>query len=223
LSDYEFEGSRITEHLTISPVSFYTVVRFPSLISQTALQYRYIPNLITGLRILLVAPILMCLVRERYAEALMLFIVAGCSDVLDGYLAKHNNWTTRLGGILDPLADKLLLMGTILTLGVLGALPVWLVALVIVRDVVIVGGALSYHYLIERFQAAPLAISKLNTLMQLTLVLSALFSKAFPALPEELLMVLIIATTLTTLASGIAYVWQWGRRALERRKQADSA
>jgi cardiolipin synthase len=211
------------EHLTFLLVSFYTVVGLLSLISLTALQYRYIPNLITGLRILLVAPILLCLLRERYAEALLLFVVAGFSDALDGYLAKRNNWITPLGGILDPLADKLLLMGSILTLGVLGALPFWLVALAIVRDVVIVGGALGYHYWIERFQAAPLAISKLNTLMQLTLVLIVIFSKAFPIVPEKLLAVLIVVTALTTLASGIAYVWGWSRRALERKKRVGAA
>lgn len=121
---------------------------------------RDIPNLITGLRILLVAPFLWLLLKEHYGAALVLFAVAGVSDALDGFLAKYYGWTSELGGILDPIADKLLLLGAILALGWLHELPGWLVMLVLVRDALIVGGAISYHLMIARFQAAPLMISK---------------------------------------------------------------
>lgn len=166
-------------------------------------------------------PILWLLHQSYYAEALLLFIIAGVSDGIDGLLAKNLGWTSRLGGILDPIADKLLLMGTILMLGWQGALPAWLVVLVVLRDLVIVSGAISYHYLIERFEATPLLISKLNTLAQLVLVLTILFHKGVTPLPAYLLIALIYLTALTTVWSGAAYVWKWGQRALHRRARTD--
>jgi len=115
---------------------------------------------------------------------LLLFTVAGVSDALDGFLAKHYGWTSELGGLLDPLADKLLLIGAILALGWLRELPVWLVALVILRDVVIVTGAVGYHLMVERVQASPLLISKLNTLMQLTMVFVVIVHYGMMTLPS---------------------------------------
>jgi cardiolipin synthase len=172
-----------------------------------------IPNLITSLRILLVPPFLWLLLQERYEMALLLFMVAGISDALDGFLAKHYGWTSELGGILDPIADKLLLVGALLTLAWLRELPVWLVTLAILRDAVIIVGAISYHLMIERVQARPLLISKLNTLIQLVLVFTIIIHYGLLTLPSWLVTVLIYLTTLTTVASGTAYVWQWGRLA----------
>ncbi len=180
------------------------------------LKPRDIPNLITGLRILLVAPFLWLLLEERYGAALLLFIIAGISDALDGFLAKYYGWTSELGGLLDPIADKLLLMGAILALGWLNELPGWLVALVILRDIMILGGAVAYHLLIDRFQAAPLMISKLNTFMQLTLVCTIIIHYGLISLPAWLLAGLIYFTALTTLWSGAAYLWRWGDRAWHR-------
>lgn len=173
---------------------------------------RDIPNLITVMRLLLVAPILWLLLQNNYAGALSLFVFAGVSDLVDGFLAKTYSWTSELGGILDPLADKLLLVGTLLVLGWQGELPAWLVGIAIGRDVIIVSMAALYHYLIEPFKAEPLLISKLNTLLQLALVAAVIFSKVV-FLPEALVLMLIYATALTTLWSGGAYVWEWGRRA----------
>ncbi len=179
-------------------------------------ELRHIPNLITGLRILLVAPFLWLLLEERYGAALALFVIAGVSDALDGFLAKCHGWTSELGGLLDPIADKLLLMGAILALGWLNELPGWLVALVIARDLVIVGGAVAYHLQVERFHAAPLMISKLNTFMQLLLVGAVIVHYGLAPLPAWLLTSGIYLTALTTVWSGAAYVWRWGR--LARRK-----
>ncbi len=178
-----------------------------------ALQPRDIPNLITGLRILLVAPFLWLLLKQHYDAALLLFTLASLSDALDGFLAKHYGWTSELGGLLDPIADKVLLIGAILTLGWLNALPLWLVALVIARDVVIVMGAALYHLRIERFHAAPLLISKLNTLLQLVLVGAVILHYGILALPAWLLAGSIYLTALTTIWSGAVYVWRWGRLA----------
>jgi cardiolipin synthase len=189
-----------------------------SLIAPTTLNPHDIPNLITGLRIVLVVPIVLSLLQSRYPMAIVLFTVAGISDLLDGYLAKRHGWTSRLGGIIDPLADKLLLVGMTLALGWLGQLPLWLVTLIILRDAIIVSGAIGYHYLVERFKAAPLTISKINTLTQLTLIFAVLLSKTAMALPPSVLDTLIGLTALTTVSSGAAYVWAWGRRTVSMRK-----
>ena len=179
---------------------------------------RDIPNFITSLRILLVPPFLWLLVQERYGAALLLFVVAGVSDALDGFLAKYYGWTSELGGLLDPIADKLLLIVALLVLAWLHELPSWLVALAILRDALIVAGAIGYHLLVERFQGRPLLISKLNTLLQLVLVFAVIVNYGVFALPSWLLTGLIYLTALTTAWSGVAYVWQWGRLAWDARR-----
>lgn len=187
----------------------------PSLpqVSFTTLNLRHLPNLITGLRLILAAPVVWLLLDGRYLEALVLFVIAGVSDLADGFLARRFGWTSRLGSILDPLADKALVAGTLLVLGWRGELPLWLVTLAVGRDVMLVGLAVGYHYLIEPLKPEPLLSSKLNTLLQLALIAVVLFSKAVLPLPEALLAGLIYGAGLTTLWSGCAYLWVWGRRA----------
>lgn len=185
------------------------------------MKLHFLPNLITLLRLLLVAPILWLILESRYQEALLLFIIAGVSDAVDGFLAKHCGWSSKLGGFLDPLADKLLLVGCVLALGWQAALPTWLVVVIVFRDIMIVSLAISYHYFIAPFKAEPLLISKLNTLMQLTLVTAILFSKSLLQLPDTLITILIYGTGLTTLLSGAAYVSTWGERALRKAQRSD--
>jgi cardiolipin synthase len=174
---------------------------------------RDIPNLISFLRILLTLPIVWLLFEQEFTFALMLFAVAGISDGVDGFLAKHYQWQSHLGGLLDPLADKALLMSSFLVLGGLGLIPIWLVILVIFRDLTIMGGALYYHYSIEEVDAEPTLISKLNTLLQIVLVLLVVTDAGPLPLPPPLLQVLIWATGLTTVTSGVAYVWIWTNKA----------
>ena len=181
---------------------------------------RDIPNLITGFRFLLVPPVVMLLLNERFDMALILFGVAGLSDGLDGYLAKRNNWTSRLGTLMDPLADKLLLVSCFVTLGWMGWIPLWLVALVVLRDLVIVGGAIVFHLRVERLEAAPSIISKLNTFAQILLVLAVIFSQGIRELPVLWLDIITYSVLATTLWSGLDYVWTWGRRAWNKRGQA---
>jgi cardiolipin synthase len=178
-----------------------------------------IPNLITLFRFLLVPPLVWLLLNDRFATALVVFGVAGFSDALDGYLAKHFHWTSRLGALLDPLADKLLLIASFVTLGWLGWIPVWLVVLVCVRDLVIVTGAISYHFLIERLTAAPSLISKLTTFAQILLVLAVMINRDIYALPELWMDVLLYSVLISTLWSGFDYVWTWSRKALSRRDE----
>lgn len=183
---------------------------------------RDIPNLLTVLRILLVVPIVWLLLQERFGETLILFVIAGATDGIDGFLAKQFGWTSALGGILDPLADKLLLTSTILVLGWQENLPSWLVAIVVLRDVMIVLLAIGYHYLIEPLKPEPIFISKINTLSQILLVLTILFSNGAIPLPTTITLLLIYCVGLTTLLSGLTYGWKWGRRALQRRGQTDA-
>lgn len=177
---------------------------------------RDIPNLISFLRILLTIPVVWLLFRREFSAALMLFAVAGISDGLDGFLAKRFNWQSRLGGILDPLADKALLMSSFLVLGGFGLIPIWLVLLVIFRDLLIMGGAISYHFSVEDLQADPSLISKLNTLLQILLVLSVVTDAGPYPLPDALIDGLIWGTLVTTVTSGAGYVWTWTRKARDK-------
>jgi cardiolipin synthase (CMP-forming) len=175
-----------------------------------------LPNIISVLRLLLVAPVVYLLLSGEFVWALVLFAVAGASDGLDGFLAKHYGWTSRLGGILDPLADKVLLVGCFLVLGWQGLVPVWLVLAVILRDVVIVTGALVYNYRVEAVEAAPIPISKLNTFLQILLLVMVITDAgAFP-LPDRLIEIAVLACFVTVVVSGAQYVWIWGRKARVR-------
>ena len=177
---------------------------------------RDIPNVITALRFLLVPPVVILLLQERFTAALIVFGVAGFSDGLDGFLARRFDWRSRLGGIMDPLADKLLVVSSFVTLGWLGLIPAWLVLLVILRDLVIIAGATFYHMRIEQFDAEPSVASKLNTAAQILLVLTVLYSSGIQTLPAVLMDILLYGVLVTTLWSGFDYVWTWGRRAMHR-------
>ena len=172
-----------------------------------------IPNLITAVRILLVAPIAWVLLHGHFELALLLFFIAGFSDALDGFLAKNYGWTSRLGAMLDPLADKALLVTCYAALAWIGLLPVWLLLLVVLRDVVIVAGAVIYNYRIERLEAHPTLISKLNTLLQIVLVLLVIVRQLMPFVETLWVEVLIYVVTASVIWSGLDYVVTWGRRA----------
>ena len=174
-----------------------------------------IPNLISILRIILAVPVVAALLAQQFELALTLFLVAGISDALDGFLAKHYGWSSRLGGLLDPLADKLLLVTALLALGWLEAVPVWLVAIVILRDVIIVAGATVYNYRITKLDAKPSLLSKINTVVQIALVLAVTLNHGIVPLPTWFLQGLIWATLATTVSSGANYVWVWSRRATQ--------
>jgi cardiolipin synthase (CMP-forming) len=174
---------------------------------------RDIPNTITVLRIFMVPPFVWLLLEDRYLEALVLFFIAGLSDGLDGFLAKRYDWTSRLGGLLDPLADKLLLVSAFIALGYLGLLPVYLVGLVLLRDLVIVSGAIAYHFRVARLDADPSWVSKVNTVLQIALVLLVIFNQVHALLGPFWMQMLESMVVLATVWSGLDYVWTWGQRA----------
>ena len=177
----------------------------------------YIPNLICVLRIVLVGPIVAALWSGDFRLALLLIFIAGFSDGLDGFLAKNFDWRTRLGGLLDPAADKLLIVAVFLTLTFMGLVPVWLAAIVIGRDVVIVSGAIAYSVLIGRVSPDPSRISKANTACQLLYLLLVIAEQAF-AWPLAIgVLVCGAAVMFTSVISGLDYVLRWSGKALANR------
>lgn len=178
---------------------------------------RDLPNIISVLRLLIVIPVIYMLLRENYRMALVLFAVAGISDALDGYIAKRYGWTSRVGSILDPVADKTLLVSTYVTLGILDHLPVWLVIAVILRDLVIFTGALAYHFLIGKYELSPSLMSKINTFAQIVLALAVVMSVDVFQIPREYIQMMIYTVLATTLISGVDYMWSWGYQAVRSR------
>jgi cardiolipin synthase len=173
----------------------------------------WLPNAISLLRIALVVPILTLILQGDYGWALALFVIAGFSDGLDGYLAVRFGWSSRLGGLLDPAADKLLITGMFITLAVTQLIPVWLAVMVILRDVVIVGGALAYNFIVKPVPGEPTRISKLNTALQMLFVLFVLSRAGFDW-PDKITITVLGASILATVViSGVDYVWSWSRRA----------
>lgn len=177
----------------------------------------HIPNSICVLRILLVIPIVMSLRSGDFQLALILIFVAGLSDGLDGFLAKTFDWRTRLGGLLDPLADKLLLVTVILTLTFMELTPVWLAAVVIGRDLVIVTGAIVYNYLIGRVTPDPSVISKVNTICQLLYILFVIAHQASGWPPAAGILLVGAAVLFTSVVSGLDYVIRWSAKAAANR------
>ncbi|MCG6966210.1 MAG: CDP-alcohol phosphatidyltransferase family protein [Chromatiaceae bacterium] len=174
---------------------------------------RHLPNAISVVRIILVGPIIWSLIRRDFTLAIWLFLIAGASDGLDGFLAKRFGWSSRLGGILDALADKFLLISTFVCLWWLGIFPWWLVLSVLARDLVIVIGATLYNFRIETVQPEPSLVSKLNTLLQIALAAVGVAQLGFGIIPAWLMYTLIAAVMLTVLLSGTGYVREWSRRA----------
>ena len=169
------------------------------------------PNLITLLRLLLVPAAIWLILAHRYGSAFWVFVIAGVSDALDGYIAKSFNLRTRLGALLDPAADKALVVGVYLTLGLAGQLPAWLVALVLLRDVLIVFGYVVIRSAGPRRDFDPLYISKINTAVQIVLVgfVLARLGLGIEAGPATSLLVAAAGTT--TVLSGFSYLARWAR------------
>lgn len=181
---------------------------------------RDIPNIISILRIALVMPIAYFLWNENYLTALILFIIGGLSDGLDGFIARRYKWETDLGVILDPMGDKLMMLAAYLLLGWHHLLPWWIVGLVIFRDFIIVLGTLLYRKFIGVAKLKALFISKLNTVFQIILVIVVMFSQVIEInifIVDSLLWLVVI----TTLLSGYAYINEWGRRAWEILKRKE--
>ena len=179
---------------------------------------RQLPNLITFVRILLIAPIAVALLHHELLIALGLFCLAAVSDLLDGFIAKRFGWQSALGGVLDPAADKLLLATSFVVLAVMHLAPLWLMAAAVVRDLIIVGGAIAYRLWLGPVEARPSNLSKLNTLCQALFILCVIARQQFSQPDAWAIVTLGALTFLTTAVSGIDYVLRYGRAALEEAK-----
>lgn len=146
--------------------------------------------------------------------AFWLFVAAGISDALDGFVAKRFNLETELGGFLDPIADKALLLGVFITLGQAGYIETWLVILVVFRDALILCGAFLYQLLYQNLVMQPLMSSKINTTAQFVYAAVVLGMMGYKVEDGIVLETLFFAVVATTVWSGASYVIIWGRRAV---------
>jgi cardiolipin synthase len=169
-----------------------------------------LPNIITFARLCAVPVAIWLTLRNQFALTFAIFAAAGVSDAIDGWLARRRGGTA-VGAMLDPLADKALLVSMFVTLAIVRVLPDWLAILAVFRDLVIIGGLLIMWQLAMPVRIRPLLISKLNTALQIVLIGTALFLRGFELGAEPVLIVLVWAVAATTLLSGAAYVWKAAR------------
>jgi cardiolipin synthase len=163
-------------------------------------------NWLTVLRILLIPVFISLLVYKQRGPALAVFLGAALTDLLDGYVARHRGSQSRLGAFLDPMADKLLLVSSFVTLTWLKALPFWIAAVVISRDLILVIGALVIHMAGGRITPRPTRAGKIATFFQVLTVLVGLLSR-FYKMPGGLKVVVWLAATFTVV-SGLQYIVQ---------------
>jgi cardiolipin synthase (CMP-forming) len=174
-----------------------------------------LPNSITLVRLFCVPVVVWLILEDRMAAAFWVSLAASLSDAIDGIIAKRFHMETVLGGFLDPIADKALLVCVYVALGHEGYLPIWLVIMVVFRDALIIGGAILFHTLTQNLTMNPLMVSKINTVAQLILAVVVLASAAFGLNDLPLRQVLVYVVAATTFASGAAYVVGWTRLASE--------
>jgi cardiolipin synthase len=167
-------------------------------------------NWLTIFRIVLIPVFISLLVYRRWTIALAVFVLASLTDTLDGYIARHRGRETRLGAFLDPMADKLLLTASFITLTYLKALPFWITALVLTRDVLLILGAALIHMTGGQIHPAPTLAGKATTLFQMVTVLAAILAKYFHLAPG-VKNGLIWTTAALTLFSGLQYLYQGSR------------
>jgi cardiolipin synthase len=175
---------------------------------------RHLPNLICLARMALIWPIVASLVAGEFRVTLLWFVVAAFSDGLDGWLAKRFGWTSRLGRVLDPVADKLLLVSVFLVLTWLGRVPQWLTVLAVTRDFTIGIGALTYRICWGPLNGRPIASSKVNTLLQILYVCLVVLQEAYGMPPAGVVRAMAVASGVMVVVSGFAYVREFTRRAL---------
>ncbi len=181
------------------------------------------PNALSILRIILTVPVVLTLLNQQYFLALVLFLVAGITDGLDGWIAKRYSFQSRLGSILDPVADKLLLVSSFITLYAIGLLPAWLLFLIFLRDVMIVSGAVGCFIGTGTSKdelLSPSKLSKINTALQIALVLFLVVIQLHP-IQEQWTTIFFVAVATSTILSGADYVWIWIEKVISQEKNKD--
>ena len=182
------------------------------------MQFSQVPNILTAIRIILTVPIIFTLLSADYFTTVILFFIAGLTDGLDGFIAKRYNFQSRLGSILDPAADKILLTAAFFTMYLTNIMPLWLFVLILIRDLMIVAGVLGFFIgNDEKVQLEPSVISKINTALQIFLVLYIVLAQLYPALAAWQMELFIITAT-TTVLSGADYLWLWLKKFILQEK-----
>lgn len=177
----------------------------------------YLPNIITIGRIFAMIPLVWFMLEKNYEYALYIAFVAGFSDLLDGYLARRFGWEGKFGRILDPIADKIMMLCCYLLFAVQGLIPNWLLIVVLARDISIITGGVLYHYAVLKVDnEKPSLISKFNTSVQILLVVVVLSHHSIFQFSQFFIDVLIYLVTFFTVTSGLHYVYFWGRKAVKK-------
>jgi cardiolipin synthase len=168
-------------------------------------------NLVTLARLLAVPLVVWLILAGEYGATFWMFVAASVSDAIDGYVAKRFDQRSELGALLDPIADKTLIVSTFVTLGIAGHLPNWLVIMVVFRDLLIIGGFLLAAALTQPINWRPLFVSKLNTALQLILLAALLAQLAFGFDAHGAVAALTYLVGVTTILSGGGYIVRWWR------------
>ncbi len=180
----------------------------------------YLPNAITIGRIFAMIPLVWLMLEKNYEVAFYVAMASAFSDLLDGFLAKTFGWETWLGGVLDPIADKFMMLCCFMVFAVQNIIPNWLLILVLARDIIIITGATIYHFSIVKVKKAkPSLLSKFNTVLQLLLIVVFLAHYSLYQFEPVVLNTLIYLVTFFTVASGIHYVYYWGRKAVRENEK----
>lgn len=177
----------------------------------------YVPNLLTLARIGLVPLLLVLLQDKQFLLSLIVFITAGITDGLDGFIAKRFNARTQLGAILDPLADKALLVSSYVMLSIMQLIPFWLVVAVVFRDIIIVCGYLIMVLFFGSVKMQPLQISKINTVLQISFIIIVLAALAGVDELSILIPAVSYAVFVSSVVSGCAYVYIWAVKPSQER------
>jgi cardiolipin synthase len=177
-----------------------------------------LPNAITVMRIALVPVIIYLLAHQAYIPALWVFLAAGVSDALDGFLARRLNQFTPFGAALDPIADKLMILATLGMLTWLDLIPVWLTMVIVARDLIVVSGAIAYRMMSGTIRVTPTWLGKFNVFLEFALLAFVQGNAADVVEADPWLSALFPLVFVTTAGSGVQYVWIWSRKALQLKR-----
>jgi len=177
-----------------------------------------VPNVITLIRLGLVPAMAYYLVDEAYQIALPIFLAAALSDLADGYIARRFKLVSTFGATLDPIADKLSMLVATVLLAWQTLLPLWLAVAIVARDVIIVVGAIAFLLARGHLRIAPTRLSKVNTFIEFAVLLLVMAAAANWIETGAWMPTLFLVVFITVVASGVQYVWLWGRKAVIERR-----
>ncbi|HIG43118.1 MAG TPA: CDP-alcohol phosphatidyltransferase family protein [Gammaproteobacteria bacterium] len=178
---------------------------------------KQIPNALTTLRLVLTVPICILILEKDFSIVLWIAAIAGFTDWLDGWLARRLDAMSRYGAVIDPVCDKVMLIGIFVSVWMVGLVPWWLAFIVVVRDFIIVSGALVYHWLYGRYEMDPSIWGKLSTFVQIVAVLVILGQQVYPVLPEQALQAGWLIVVIMAFISAGHYVYVWGGKAIQNK------